>query len=474
VAGGYRHDVTDEPAGLTVVGIGADGWPGLSGTATVALTAAQVIFGSSRQLALLPPVVEGDRVRWPSPLVPALPGLLAAHRGRRIAVLASGDPMFHGIGVTLVRLLGAAAVRVVPHPSSVSLAAARLGWSLPEADVLSLVTAPVEEMHPLIHPGRKILILSAGAQTPAAVAALLTSRGYGDSTVTVLARLGASTEQAITGPASDLDLSDVDPLNVIAVTCSAGGQIPDRAGPRPLLPGAAYEGDGQLPEHRAGSRPLVPGDGQLTGRPAGPRPLVPGDGQLTGRRVGPRPVVPGLPDAVYESDGQLTKREVRAVTLAVLGPQPGELLWDVGAGSGSIAIEWMRTHRDCRAVAVESAPERVGRIVRNAAALGVPKLRVVEGRAPGALAGLPAPDAVFIGGGLTRDGVVDAVLAALPAGGRLVANAVTLESEAVLAAWYAKLGGDLTRLAVQRAAPVGGFTGWRALMPVTIWSVTKS
>ena len=441
MTGGYRHDVTEEPAGLTVVGIGADGWPGLSGTAIAALTAAQVIFGSSRQLALLPPTVEGDRVRWPSPLVPALPGLLAAHRGRRIAVLASGDPMFHGIGVTLVRLLGAAAVRVVPHPSSVSLAAARLGWSLPETDVLSLVTAPVEEMHTLIHPGRKILILSAGAQTPAAVAALLTSRGYGDSTVTVLAQLGAATEQTITGPASDLDLAEVDPLNVIAVTCSPGGQLPDRAGPRPLVPGlsdAVCESDGQLPD-----------------------------------RAGPRPLVPGLPDAVYESDGQLTKREVRAVTLAVLGPQPGELLWDVGAGSGSIAIEWMRTHRECRAVAVESAPERVGRIVRNAAALGVPKLRVVQGRAPGALAGLPAPDAVFIGGGVTRDGVVDAVLAALPAGGRLVANAVTLESEAVLASWYAKLGGDLTRLAVQRAAPVGGFTGWRAMMPVTIWSVTK-
>ncbi|RSM45722.1 cobalamin biosynthesis bifunctional protein CbiET [Actinoplanes sp. ATCC 53533] len=447
-----------------MVGIGADGWPGLSGTATVALTAAQVIFGSSRQLALLPPAVEGDRVRWPSPLVPALPGLLAAHRGRRIAVLASGDPMFHGIGVTLVRLLGAAAVRVIPHPSSVSLAAARLGWSLPEADVLSLVTAPVEEMHPLIHPGRKILILSAGAQTPAAVAALLTSRGYGDSTVTVLARLGASTEHAITGPASDLDLSEADPLNVIAVACSTGGQIPGRAGPRPLLPGAAYESDDPLAGRRAGPGPLVPG---LPGA------VCEGDDQLAGRRAGPRPLVPGLPDALYESDGQLTKREVRAVTLAVLGPQPGELLWDVGAGSGSIAIEWMRTHRDCRAVAVESASERVGRIVRNAAALGVPKLRVVEGRAPGALAGLPAPDAVFIGGGLTRDGVVDAVLAALPAGGRLVANAVTLESEAVLAAWYAKLGGDLTRLAVQRAAPVGGFTGWRAMMPVTIWSVIK-
>ncbi|MEU8606938.1 precorrin-6y C5,15-methyltransferase (decarboxylating) subunit CbiE [Actinoplanes sp. NPDC048791] len=416
--------MTDEPAGLTVVGIGADGWPGLSGTATAALTAAQVIFGSTRQLALLPSKVEGDRVPWPSPLLPALPGLLEAHQDRRIAVLASGDPMFHGIGATLVRLLGADAVRVIPHPSSVSLAAARLGWPLPEVDVLSLVTAPVEELHPLIHPRRRILILSAGANTPAAVAALLTSRGYGDSSITVLSQLGAPAESQISGPASSLDLTDIDPLNVIAVVCNAGTAPPERT---------AAKND-----------------------PTGPRPLV-----------------PGLPDAVYESDGQLTKREVRAVTLAVLGPQPGELLWDVGAGSGSIAIEWMRTHRDCRAVAVESSAERVGRIVRNAAALGVPRLRVVEGRAPGALAGLPAPDVVFIGGGVTRDGVVEAALDALPSGGRLVANAVTLESEAVLAAWYAKLGGELTRLAVQRAAPVGGFTGWRAMMPVTIWSVTK-
>jgi len=405
--------VTDNPANLTVVGIGADGWPGLTGTAAAALGAAEVIFGSTRQLALLPAGVEADRVPWPSPLIPALPGLLETHRGRRIAVLASGDPMFHGIGATLIRLVGAASVRVIPHPSAVSLAAARLGWALAEVDVLSLVAAPVEELHPLVHPGRKILVLSAGAQTPAEVAALLRARGYGASTISVLAQLGGPAEEITSGPAASLNLAGIDPLNVVAISCQTGPEAPSS------------------------------------------------------------PVAPGLPDAVYESDGQLTKREVRAVTLALLGPQPGELLWDVGAGSGSIAIEWMRTHRDCRAVAVESSSERVGRIVRNAAALGVPRLRVVEGRAPGALAGLPAPDAVFIGGGLTRDGIVDAALAALPPGGRLVANAVTLESEAVLAAWYAKLGGELTRIAVNRASPVGGFTGWRAMMPVTIWSVVK-
>jgi precorrin-6Y C5,15-methyltransferase (decarboxylating) len=406
--------VTADPIALTVVGIGADGWPGLSGTATGALTSAEVILGGRRQLDLLPPGVAAARIPWPAPLLPALPGLIEAQRGRRTAVLASGDPLFHGIGATLVRLLGPAAVRIIPHPSSVSLAAARLGWPLPDIDVLSLVSAPVEELHRLVHPHRRILILSAGARTPAAVVALLTARGYGDSTLTVLAELGGPAESVVSGRADSMDLTTVPALNVIAVACSAGDAGPGR-----------------------------------------------------------RPLTPGLPDAVYDSDGQLTKREVRAVTLAYLGPQPGELLWDIGAGSGSIAIEWLRTHRDCRAVAIEASAERAARIARNAAALGVPGLRIVEGRAPGALAGLPAPDVVFIGGGVTGDGVVEAALAALPAGGRLVANAVTLEGEAVLAGCYGRLGGELTRIAVNRASPVGGFTGWRAMMPVTIWSVIK-
>jgi precorrin-6Y C5,15-methyltransferase (decarboxylating) len=398
----------EHPATLTVVGIGADGWAGLGGTSTAALTSADVVFGGPRQLDLLPAAVTADRVAWPSPLLPALPGLLEAHRGRRIAVLASGDPMFHGIGATLVRLVGADLVRVLPHPSSVSLAAAALGWPLADVDVLSLVTAPVEAMHRLINPGRRILVLSAGADTPARVAALLRERGYGAAAIEVLEHLGGPGYRRTTGTAGDWPDPDVDPLNVVAVDCGTG--------------------------------------------PA-------------------TSLVPGLPDARYDGDGQLTKREVRAVTLAVLGPVPGELLWDVGAGSGSIGIEWMRAHRTCRAVAIESHAGRAATVRANAAALGVPGLRVVEGRAPDALAGLPTPAAVFIGGGVTRDGVVDACLAALPVGGRLVANAVTVESEAVLAGWYAKLGGELTRVAVQRGSPVGGFTGWRAMMPVTIWSL---
>ncbi|MEU4428672.1 precorrin-6y C5,15-methyltransferase (decarboxylating) subunit CbiE [Actinoplanes sp. NPDC024001] len=389
---------------VTVVGLGAGGWPDLSATSRSALTAAEVVFGSIRQLDLLPAEVTARRGAWPSPLVPALPGLISAEAGRTVCVLASGDPMFHGIGTTLVRLLGAERIRVLPHPSSVSLAAARMGWDLATTDVVSLVTAPVATVGRWLNPGRRILILSAGAQTPAEVAEFLAASGYAEAEMTVLEQLGGPAERVVTGWAG----GEVDPLNVIAVEC---------------------------------------GDGPSSATLA------------------------GLPDEVYAGDGQLTKREVRAVTLAALAPVPGQLLWDVGAGSGSIGIEWMRSHPACRAIAVESSAERVATISANAASLGVPGLRVVHGRAPEVLDGLPAPDTIFIGGGVTRDGVLDGCLAALSPGGRLVVNAVTVESEAVVAAAYAKLGGDLTRITVQRGSPVGGFTGWRSFMPVTVWSV---
>ncbi|GAA0805743.1 precorrin-6y C5,15-methyltransferase (decarboxylating) subunit CbiE [Spirilliplanes yamanashiensis] len=396
---------------VTVVGVGADGWAGLGDAARAALTAADVVLGAPRQLGLLPAAVGARREAWPSPLVPALPGVLAAHRGRAVCVLASGDPMWHGIGATLAGLLGPDRLRVLPHPSSASLAAARLGWRLDDTEVVSLVTAPVAALHPAVQPGRRVLVLGADV---AQVAALLTARGYGDSPVTVLEQLGGPAERVLTGTAAAWPHPPGDPLRVVAVRCVAG---PDA----PLLP-----------------------------------------------------TTPGLPDDAYDSDGQLTKREVRAVTLARLAPAAGQLLWDVGAGSGSIAIEWLRAHPANRAVAVEPDPVRAARIGANAEALGVPRLTVVTGRAPQALAELAGPaDAVFVGGGVTAPGMVDAAWAALAPGGRLVANAVTIESEQVLAAAHARLGGDLTRLAVHRAAPVGGFTGWRPLMPVTIWAVTR-
>lgn len=397
---------------VAIVGIGADGWTGLASSARDEIRAAEVLIGSRRQLDLVPAAVAAERMAWPSPLVPALPGLLAEHGSRRMCVLASGDPMFFGVGTVLAGLLGPDRIRVVPHPSSTSLACARLGWPVQDVEVVSVVGRPVELLHAAIQPGRRLLVLSAGGATPAAIAALLAVRGYGSSTLTVLERLGAPDERTVTGTASTWD-GTVDPLNIVAVECVAG------------VDAAVL------------------------------------------------PPTPGLPDDAYDHDGQLTKREIRAVTLARLAPVPGQLLWDVGAGAGSIAIEWMRTHRSCRAIAVEDRPERAARITANAASLGVPGLQVVVGRAPAALADLPAPDAVFVGGGGTALGMVDRCWDALAVGGRLVVNAVTMESELIVADGYGKLGGDLTRIAVQRASPVGGFTGWRPMMPVTQWVVLK-
>ncbi|WP_053715967.1 bifunctional cobalt-precorrin-7 (C(5))-methyltransferase/cobalt-precorrin-6B (C(15))-methyltransferase [Saccharothrix sp. NRRL B-16348] len=379
---------------VTVIGIGADGWAGLPPASRHEIASCEVLMGSSRQLDLVPLDHGVERVPWPSPLVPALPGLLARFAGRRVGVLASGDPMFHGIGSTLVRLLGADQVRVVPHPSSVSLACARLGWALHDVDVVSLVGKPAALVVPHLHPGRRVLVLGGDPREVAALAP--------HARLTVLEQLGGPGERV------HHSLDDADPLHVLAVECGADG---------------------------ASS-------------------------------------APGRPDEAYEHDGQLTKREVRAVTLALLAPRPGELLWDVGAGAGSVAIEWCRTHPSCRAVAVERDAERAARITRNATTAGVPGIEVVVGSSPGVL-DLEAPDAVFIGGGLTADGVVERCWDALKPGGRLVANAVTLESEAVLTRWRGRLGGDLTRIEVSRATAIGGFTGWRPQMPVTTWAVTK-
>ncbi|PRY48283.1 precorrin-6Y C5,15-methyltransferase (decarboxylating) [Geodermatophilus tzadiensis] len=399
-------------APVVVVGIGADGWEGLAPTSRAEVERAEVLMGSARQLSLVPEEVPAERVPWPSPLSEALPGLVDQHAGRAVVVLASGDPMLSGIGTTLTRLLGAERVRVLPAPSSVSLACARLGWAVEDTEVVSLVGRPIELLHPHVQPGRRLLVLGSDGETPAQVAALLSDRGYGPSLVTVLGGLGGPDEEVRSGTAATWS-QPAPALVVTAVECRAD------------------------------------------------------------RGTAPLPTTPGLPDGAYESDGQLTRSEVRAVTLSRLAAVPGQLLWDVGAGAGSIGIEWMRAHPTCRAVAVEASAERAERIARNAARLGVPYLRVVHGHAPDVLARLGAPDAVFIGGGLTTPLLVETCWDALPVGGRMVANAVTVESEAVLARWHAEVGGELVRVEVSRAEPVGSFTGWKPAMPVTIWSVTR-
>jgi len=391
---------------LTVVGIGADGWDGLAPRSQQALLAAAEIIGGERQLALLPAPVTAHRITLPSPLLPALPALVADHPGA--VFLASGDPMFYGIGSTLVRLLGASAVQVLPHPSSVSLAAARLGWPLEDVEIVSLVGRPLELLHPALQPGRRVLVLVGTPTAAAQIRALLDSRGYGPSPVTVLSDLG--------GPSEALAAADDSPhsrLAVVAIECVATAAAS-------LLPR-----------------------------------------------------MPGLPESVFEQDGQITKREVRAMALAALAPVPGQLLWDIGAGSGSIGIEWMRVHPASRAIAIEPRQDRQDLVLRNAAALGVPGLELVRGAAPEALDGLATPHAIFIGGGVTVDGVVEACWDALAPGGRLVANAVTVESEHALVQWRGRLGGELTRVSIERAEPLGGFTAWRPSLPVVQWSVRK-
>lgn len=400
---------------IVVVGIGADGWDGLSPSARRGIESADVVMGSGRQLALIPES-RAVRVAWPSPLVPALPSLFEQHHGRRVCVLASGDPMFHGIGVTLVGLLGGDRVRVIPHPSSATLACARLGWAAHETPVVSLVNRPVDTLVPALGDRTRLLVLSRDEHTPAAVAELLRERGFGPSRLTVLGELGGPEESRLDGTASAWAHGPGPRLNVIAIDCRA----------------------------EAGAVRLTR--------------------------------LPGLPDAAFTGDGQMTKHEIRALTLCALAPEAGELLWDVGGGSGTVAIEWMRTHPLCRAATFERSAARVDQITSNAAALGVPTLAVF-GDAPAAFGDVPAdlsaPDAIFVGGGVTQDGLLDECWSRLRVGGRMVANAVTAESEALLLQWFSQYGGQLRKFQVYRGEPLGGFTAWRPQLPVAQWSVTK-
>ena len=387
---------------IVVVGIGADGMAGLSMESRRELRSATVIYGSPRQLELLDDTVTAPRHSWPTPMLPTLEALPV---DADIHVVASGDPLLHGIGGTLIRLHGADRVRVLPHVSSVALACARMGWSAHDTEVISLVTAPV---HTAVRRGGRAVVLCRDASTPGELAAVLTETGRGASEFTVLEQLGGPGERIRSGPAeawAAAPPSDIDALNVIAIE--------------------------YLPDERIGGM---------------------------------------LPDDALHHDGQITKPTVRAVTLAALAPRPGELLWDVGSGSGSVAVEWCRSGSGCRAVAFETRPDRRMRIVANARAFGA-DIDVRE-EAPEGFEGVAQPNVIFIGGGLTGSGMLEACLAQLPAGGRLVANAVTAESEALLVQWHSRLGGELRRFQHYQGEQLGGFTGWRPQMPITQWLLT--
>ena len=398
-------------AWLSVVGLGEEGLDALSPAARRLIDSAEVLVGGTRHLAMLP-ADDREHLTWPSPLLDLIPEI-ERRRGRRVCVLATGDPMAYGIGSTLLRFLSAEEMLILPAPSAFSLACARLGWPLHEVETVTLHGRPLAPLQAHVLPGARLLLLADDGTTPAQVAALLRDRGYGPSAMTVLEHMGGTDERRLEGSAADWPQERVADFHTLAVTCLAA-------------PGAAL-----------------------------------------------LPRVPGLPDAAFKHDGQMTKREVRAATLAALAPVPGQRLWDVGAGCGSIAIEWMRAADRAEAVAVERVPARAALIVANAEALGTPRLELVEGEAPAALEGLAPPDAVFIGGGLSGEGLFRRCWEALPSGGRLIANAVTLEGEQALAAWRAEVGGDLTRIAVSRAEPVGGLHGWRPLMPVTQFAAGK-
>ena len=395
---------------LSIVGIGEDGIEGLTPVARSLVQAAEIVFGGKRHLGLAAPLVRGATRPWPSPFERAVEEVLA-HRGRQVCVLASGDPFVYGVGSVLLRQIDPRETMAVPAPSSFSLAAARLGWALPETALVSVHGRMLDLIRPHLQPGARVLALTSDGEGPAALARLLAETGFGASPMTVLEALGGTRERLRATTAASFDLADVDPLNTVAIEVVAA----------------------------AGARVLAR--------------------------------TSGLCDDLFEHDGQITKREIRAITLSALCPRRSELLWDVGSGSGSVAIEWMLADPSMRAIAIEARGDRAARIRRNAAAFGVPGLDVVEGRAPAAFDGLAPPDAIFIGGGACD--ALDPAVHALRPGGRLVVNAVTIETEANLVARHATLGGELIRVALARAEPVGRMHGWRSAMPVTQWNWTK-
>lgn len=396
---------------LSLIGIGEDGLDGLCPAARTLLAQARLVIGGARHLKLAGKL-DAETMIWPSPLTDALPSILA-RRGEPVAILASGDPFFYGVGGWLGAHIPREEMRSLPAPSAFSLAAARLHWSLQDCQLVSLHGRDFERIIPALQPAAKILCLSWDETTPPRLAQLLRERGLGQSNMIVMEAMGGPRERLRASMAQAFDIADIDPLNLVALEISG----------------------------EANARILPLGGGRA--------------------------------DSWFENDGQLTKREVRAITLAALAPRRGELLWDIGAGSGSIAIEWLLLDPTNRAIAIEARADRAERIARNAKNLGAPRLEIVTRAAPAAFANLPQPQAIFIGGGASDETLLDTAFDALPSGGRLVVNAVTLETEANLIARFKAHGGDLSKIDIARADSLGNFHGWRPALPITQWAVTK-
>ncbi|MGB0660939.1 MAG: precorrin-6y C5,15-methyltransferase (decarboxylating) subunit CbiE [Mangrovicoccus sp.] len=392
---------------LDIIGLGEDGLDGLTPVARSRLAAAEVVIGAERHHALLPDL-RAERVTWGTPFR-QFRDQVVSYRGRPTALLVTGDPLWYSVGAHMLKLFAPEELTLHPQLSAFQWAATRMKWSLADCETLTVHGRPAAQILPFLAPEARLLILTRDGDSPAEIAALLCAAGYGASDLTVLAHLGGPEESRIEGRAEAWTERAPD-LHVLAVTCRAA----------------------------------------------------------QGAKLLPRT---GLPDDAFQHDGKMTKQEIRAITLARLAPARGQLLWDIGLGCGSVAIEWMRAARDAEAIGIEPLEPRRAMAATNAARLGTPRLQILAGKAPDGLSELPRPDAIFIGGGLS-EAVVIACLAALKPHGRLVANAVTLESEAKLLSLQAQHGGELTRLAISRATPVGPYRGWRAAMPVTQWSLT--
>jgi len=409
---------------LCVIGIGEDGWDDLSADARDLLYESEIVLGGERHLKMLPKDWEGERIVWSSPIREAVSKIVSwrpedSASVQKVAIMASGDPLCYGIATKLLRHLPIEEIWIKPALTTFSLMCSRIGWSLPDVETLTIHGRPVEMLHPFVQPGAKLLVLSKGEESPEKAAKLLCVRGFGKSIITVLEHLGGRKERQFSGPADSWNHPEGAALNAMAIEC--------------------------IPESNA---------------------------TILSR-------IPGLPDEAFFHDGQLTKREIRAVSLSRLMPVVDQVLWDVGAGCGSIAIEWMRTSPRCRAVAIEKSKSRLKLIEQNSQELGVPMLQIISGSAPEVLADLPAPDAVFIGGGLSSGNLLQTCWNALKPGGRLVANAVTLEGEQKLLQWQnenaGKSGasGDLTRLSIARAEKIGKFQGWKEMRSVIQLAVIK-
>jgi len=409
---------------LCVIGIGEDGWDDLSADARDLLYESEIVLGGERHLKMLPKDWEGERIVWSSPIREAVSKIVSwrpedSASVQKVAIMASGDPLCYGIATKLLRHLPIEEIWIKPALTTFSLMCSRIGWSLPDVETLTIHGRPLEMLHPFVQPGAKLLVLSKGEESPEQAAKLLCARGFGKSIITVLEHLGGRKERQFSGPADSWNHPEGAALNAMAIEC--------------------------IPESNA---------------------------TILSR-------IPGLPDEAFFHDGQLTKREIRAVSLSRLMPVVDQVLWDVGAGCGSVAIEWMRTSPRCRAVAIEKSKSRLKLIEQNSQELGVPMLQIISGSAPEVLVDLPAPDAVFIGGGLSSGNLLQTCWTALKPGGRLVANAVTLEGEQKLLQWQnenaGKSGanGDLTRLSISRAEKIGKFQGWKEMRSVIQLAVIK-